>query len=140
MYTYKLKVNRVIDGDTVDGTIDLGFNILIKQRIRLFGINAPETRLQKSIKNLDERIKEKENGIKAKNRLKELLKEGDSHPEGLFVETFLLKGKYGRLLGDIKYIYARDLNNFQENEKPWIGWKSISSKLLEEGLVKPYQK
>ena len=44
MFEYKLKVTRVVDGDTVDGLIDLGFNTFVKKRIRLYGINAPETR------------------------------------------------------------------------------------------------
>ena len=44
MYEYKIKVTRIIDGDTVDGLIDLGFNTFVTKRIRLHGINAPETR------------------------------------------------------------------------------------------------
>ena len=141
MYEYKFKFTRVVDGDTVDGIIDLGFGILLKERIRLYGINAPETRLQKSIKDIEERKSEKEKGLKVKNRLKELLKHAQEQPEGLFITTFLdKKGKYGRILGDIKYIYARDLHNFKEGSNPWVGWKSISSQLLEEKLVEVYNK
>ena len=44
MYEYKAKVHRIIDGDTVDVTIDLGFEMTTKQRIRLYGIDTPETR------------------------------------------------------------------------------------------------
>ncbi len=68
MYEYKFKALRVIDGDTVDGIIDLGFNVLLKERVRLYGINAPETRLQRSIKNIKERKLEKTRGLKAKER------------------------------------------------------------------------
>ena len=141
MYEYKFKFLRVVDGDTVDGVIDLGFNVSLKERVRLYGINAPETRLQRSIKDIKERQAEKERGLKAKARLKELLTEAEKQPEGLYIETFLdKKGKYGRILGDIRYVYARDLHNNQPGEKPWVGWKSIGAQLLQEGLVKPYNK
>ena len=141
MYEYKFKFLRVIDGDTVDGVIDLGFNVSLKERVRLYGINAPETRLQRSIKDTKERQAEKERGLKAKARLKEILTEAEKQPEGLYIETFLdKKGKYGRILGDIKYVYARDLHNNKPGEKPWVGWKSIGAQLLQERLVKPYNK
>lgn len=139
MYQYHFAFTRVIDGDTVDGIIDLGFGVSLKERIRLYGINAPETRLQSSIKDKQKRLEEKQKGLVAKKRLIELLKHGSSQPEGLLIETFLdKKGKYGRILGDIKYIYARDLYNNQPNAKPWVGYKSISEQLLEESLVAPY--
>lgn len=141
MYQYKFKFTKVIDGDTVDGVLDLGFGILLNERIRLYGIDAPEIRLQKSIKDKKERQAEKEKGLLAKTRLKELLIHGSKQPEGLLIETFLdKKGKFGRILGDIKYIYARDLHNFKEGSKPWIGYKSISQQLLEENIVKLYNK
>jgi micrococcal nuclease len=139
MHQYHFTFTRVIDGDTVDGIIDLGFGVSLKERVRLYGINAPETRLQSSIKDKQKRIKEKQKGLVAKKRLIELLKHGSSQPEGLLIKTFLdRKGKYGRILGDIKYIYARDLYNNQPNAKPWVGYKSISEQLLEESLVSPY--
>ena len=119
MYEYKFKAGRVIDGDTVDGVIDLGFGVLLKERIRLVGIDAPETRLQKPITDPKKRQEEKERGLKAKARLKEILKEGERQPEGLYIQTFLdKKGKYGRVLGDIKYVYARDLFNMKPGCKP----------------------
>ena len=141
MYQYKFKVLKVIDGDTVDGTIDLGFGILLKERIRLLGIDAPEIRLQKSIKNKKDRLAEKQKGLQAKKRLKELLSHGSKQPEGLLIETILdKKGKFGRVLGDIKYIYARDLYNDKQGSKPWVGYKSISQQLLEENLVQLYNR
>ena len=58
MYTYEIKeIVKVIDGDTVDAVIDLGFKVSIKLRIRFFGINTPETRLQRKIKDPTERRK-----------------------------------------------------------------------------------
>ena len=141
MYEYKFKLTRVVDGDTIDGIIDLGFNIHHHARVRLAAINEPETRLQKSIRNKKERIAEKQKGLKAKERLKEILKEGSRQPEGLIIKTHLdKKGKYGRVLGEILYIYARDLYNANPDPrtKPWIGWKSVNHQLLAEGIVKPY--
>ena len=140
MYEYKFKLKRVVDGDTVDGIIDLGFNIYHHARIRLADINAPETRLQKSITNKKARAKEKEKGLFAKKRLLQLLKDGASQPEGLFIKTHLdKKGKYGRVLGEILYIYARDLHNANPNSDPWIGWRSVNHQMLSEGLVEPYK-
>ena len=80
-----LKVLRVVDGDTVDCHIDLGFDLFIKRRVRLFGINAPESRT------LD--LEEKQRGLAAKARLKTMLEEGNL---GL---VSLKKGKFGRTVG-----------------------------------------
>jgi micrococcal nuclease len=89
MHQYKVKkINRVIDGDTVDLDIDLGFSITISQRIRLKDIDAPETRT----KNLEE----KERGLAAKVWLEEQLsREGE-----WIIETYK-KDKYGRILGTL---------------------------------------
>ena len=89
MHQYKVKkINRVIDGDTVDLDIDLGFSITISQRIRLKDIDAPETRT----KNLEE----KERGLAAKVWLEEQLsREGE-----WIIETYK-EDKYGRMLGTL---------------------------------------
>jgi micrococcal nuclease len=89
MHQYKVKkINRVIDGDTVDLDIDLGFSITISQRIRLKDIDAPETRT----KNLEE----KERGLAAKVWLEEQLsREGE-----WIIETYK-EDKYGRILGTL---------------------------------------
>tara|TARA_R110000824_G_scaffold269405_1_gene457945 strand:+ start:161 stop:505 length:345 start_codon:yes stop_codon:yes gene_type:complete len=90
MYEYKAKLDRVVDGDTVDCFIDLGFNITVKERVRLKGINTPETRT----KDLVEKIK----GLAAKDRVEELF----DGVEAFHIKTELdKKGKYGRLLGTI---------------------------------------
>jgi len=94
MYTYKARLIRVIDGDTVDAEIDLGFGVFMKQRIRLYGINTPDSRT----KDLDER----ERGLASKARLAELL------PREFIVETILNKrGKFGRILG-VLYVQDED--------------------------------
>ena len=86
MYTYKAKLVRVIDGNTVDAEIDLGFGVLMKQRVRLYGIDTPDSRS----KDADE----KERGFAAKQRLTEIL------GKEFIIETILNKrGKFGRILG-----------------------------------------
>ena len=69
MYTYKAKLLRVVYGDTIDAEIDLGFKIYIKERIRLAGIDTPETRTRN--------LMEKTWGQEAKKRVVELLDESD---------------------------------------------------------------
>lgn len=121
MYEYKFELIRVIDGDTVDGYIDLGFDIKVKKRIRLLGINAPETRLQSKIKDLNERKKEKELGILAKNALRDYLSKGN-----ILVRTKLDKrGKYGRTLGTL----------FVDKDNKLV---NINDLLLSEGFVREY--
>ena len=89
MFKYNAKVIRVVDGDTVDAMIDLGFDTWKKVRIRLVGINAPESRTRD--------LEEKKRGLAAKARLKELLEEG----ENKFILESQGVGKYGRCLGVI---------------------------------------
>jgi len=120
MYQYKAELIRVIDGDTVDAMIDCGFSTFKKERIRLYGINTPETRTRD--------LKEKEKGLAAKARLIELLKEGDNK---FIVETSIdKKGKYGRLLG-VLYKYPEDASPFSA-----VG--SYNDKLVAEGHAKKY--
>jgi len=87
MYTYKAVLDRVVDGDTIDAHIDLGFDITIHKRIRLAGIDTPESRTRD--------LEEKKRGLASKDRLIELLGDGN----------FILKskevGKYGRVLGTL---------------------------------------
>tara|TARA_Y100000310_G_scaffold93192_1_gene90741 strand:+ start:1111 stop:1461 length:351 start_codon:yes stop_codon:yes gene_type:complete len=93
MYEYNAKCTRVVDGDTIDCDIDLGFGIVLhKQRVRLSGINTPEIRTKD--------LNEKQRGLKAKQRVIEILNSIDN--------SFILRtteynstGKYGRILGII---------------------------------------
>jgi len=84
-FVYNCQLDRVIDGDTFDCIIDLGFDAkLHKQRVRLSGIDTPESRTRD--------LAEKKLGLAAKERLKELC-------VGKFKIKSLGKGKYGRILG-----------------------------------------
>tara|TARA_Y100001973_G_scaffold88713_1_gene134223 strand:- start:58 stop:426 length:369 start_codon:yes stop_codon:yes gene_type:complete len=89
MYTYKIKLDRVIDGDTIDAYIDLGFKVSIKKRIRFVGINTPESRTRD--------LEEKAKGLAAKDRLKTIL-EGANEIQ----LTSHGVGKYGRCLGELE--------------------------------------
>ena len=88
MYTYKIELFRVVDGDTIDAYIDLGFDVKIKKRIRLMGINSPEARTRD--------LEEKARGLAAKDRLKAIL-EGAT----IIQLTSYGVGKYGRCLGEL---------------------------------------
>lgn len=93
MYTYRAKLVRVIDGDTIDAEIDLGFGIFIKQRIKLYGISIPTS-------------KSKQEGGDAKAHLIKIL------PKEFMVETILNKrGKFGRVLGVIFFLDANGIKH-----------------------------
>lgn len=88
MYEYRTKVSRVVDGDTVDVDIDLGFGVwLRKERVRLLGIDTPESRTRDR--------EEKKYGLAAKEFLKKAL--GTSP---ILKTTKDGKGKFGRILGE----------------------------------------
>ena len=93
MYKYNAKLDRVVDGDTVDALVDLGFDTWKKVRIRMVGMNAPESRTSD--------LEEKARGIAAKIRLEELL------GEGKFILESQGVGKYGRCLG---ILFVDDIN------------------------------
>ena len=108
MYTYKAKLDRVVDGDTVDANIDLGFDIFMRDRIRLMGIDTPESRTRRKA--------EKVLGLAAKARLKELLK-----GQKVSIQCTKEKGKFGRILADVV-----------------VNDKSINQQLIEEGHARKY--
>ena len=91
-YIYRGKLERVVDGDTIDALIDVGFDIWFKKRIRFKGIDTWESRTRN--------LEEKALGLKAKARTKELLKEISSK-SGYFRLKSHGVGKYGRVLGEI---------------------------------------
>tara|TARA_B100000131_G_scaffold321605_1_gene372789 strand:+ start:2322 stop:2717 length:396 start_codon:yes stop_codon:yes gene_type:complete len=89
MHEYNAKLIKVVDGDTIDAEIDLGFKIFIKERVRLYGIDTWESRTRD--------LEEKKKGLAAKARLKELISD-----KPFVIKTHKKqKGKYGRILGEI---------------------------------------
>ena len=105
-YNYRAKLVKVVDGDTIDALIDVGFDIWIKKRIRYKGIDTWESRTR----DLDEKKK----GLAAKARNKELLKEISSK-SGYFRLKSHGVGKYGRVLGEI-FIMDSDGRQWNINE------------------------
>ena len=117
-YIYRGKLERVVDGDTIDALIDVGFDIWIKKRIRYSGIDTWESRTWD--------LEEKAKGLEAKARNKELLMEISSKPGYFRLKSFGV-GKYGRVLGEI---YIEDKEGKQYN---------INKTLISEGHAYVYE-
>ena len=112
MFLYHAKVLRVVDGDTIDVLVDLGFSTHRKIRVRLYGINAPESRTKD--------LAEKKLGLAAKARLIEIL-------DGLENQIILKShgvGKFGRCLGELFSVNTIDNQHTRIN---------INTQLIEEG-------
>lgn len=105
MYEYKAKVVRVVDGDTIDVDLDLGFSVVMaKTRIRLYGIDTPEKRTRD--------LEEKKFGLLATALVEEYCPVGST----IVVKTRLDgKGKFGRILGEI-IVDGLNLNEFMIQE------------------------
>lgn len=114
MYEYRCKVLKVVDGDTVDIDIDLGFGVwLHSERVRVVGIDTPESRTSDATEKLF--------GLAAKGRVKDLLPIGSM--QILVCKEYDAKGKFGRILGD-----------FHINEDG----KLLSDTMVEEGHAVAY--
>ena len=122
MYDYMATLVKVVDGDTVDCDIDLGFGVWLKnQRIRLYGINAPETRTKD--------LEEKKAGEDAKLRLIAMMSN-----KFLLTTVKDKKGKYGRILGIINVPVKKKLD--KDGKKTKHIFVDINKKLVEEGHAK----
>ena len=105
-YIYRGKLDRVVDGDTIDALIDVGFDIWFKKRIRFKGIDTWESRTRD--------LEEKKRGLEAKKRTQELLEEVSSK-SGFFRLKSYGVGKYGRILGEI-FIQDSEGKQYNINE------------------------
>ena len=115
---YDVKVIKVVDGDTVDVDIDLGFGVtLTDERVRIMGIDTPESRTRDKVEDLF--------GEAAKARLKELMKDGGKLITTEDRKGEDMKGKFGRVLGDFKVDYNGEM-------------KKVTEILTEEGHCVPY--
>jgi len=140
VWTYRCKLKKVIDGDTVDVDIDLGFGIWqMNERVRIMGIDTPESRTRDKI--------EKKFGLAAKARLKSLL-----GPKPVLRTTISkkgedMKGKFGRVLGDflIKDKPVSEIMCQEGHAVPYFGGAKEDvqaqhmknrQKLVEQGIVK----
>ena len=102
MYEYRVKIVKVVDGDTVDVDIDLGFGVwLKKQRVRLYGIDTPESRTRDLV--------EKRFGNMAKAYLKDRLSGG-----AVLGTRLDKKGKFGRILGEFFVLDGEEKSNINQ--------------------------
>ena len=117
-YNFRVvEINRVLDGDTIDVTIDLGFDLFKKERVRVAGVDTPEKRTRD--------LEEKALGIDATNWLKEKLEGAVAGDDDLVIRTELVGGvgKYGRLLG---WLYIGDAD------------VSLNEQMIDEGYAWEY--
>ena len=111
-----LEINRVLDGDTIDVTIDLGFDLYKKERVRVAGVDTPEKRTRD--------LEEKELGIDATNWLKDKLEGAIAGDCDLIIRTELVGGvgKYGRLLGWL-YVGTEELSLNEQMIAEGYAWE-----------------
>ena len=147
MYEYRVYVTRVVDGDTVDVDIDLGFGVMLKdERVRIMGIDTPESRTSDAVEKLF--------GLAAKNRLKELLGKECILKTQINKDGEDMKGKFGRILGDFVGKDGRMVTDVLIEEGHCVAYfggskeeiqikhQANRAKLLREGIVdqKKYNK
>ena len=121
MYEYKAVVDRVVDGDTIDVIIDLGFSVWKKIRVRMEGINTPESRTRD--------LEEKKRGLAAKDRLKSILEFNNNN----CVLKVSGVGKYGRALATVLVESLSPLN-----KEDSITLIDVNKQLIEEGHAVEY--
>ena len=129
LYAYRCKVVKIIDGDTVDVDIDLGFGVWQhKQRIRLYGIDTPESRTRDKV--------EKQYGLKAKEFLTGMLDDDG----GILLKTRKDgKGKFGRILGELWRTtnYAdKSINEYMIEKHHAVRYHGQSKQSIEEEHIK----
>jgi len=118
MYEYRAKIRKIVDGDTVDVDIDLGFGIILSdERVRIMGIDTPESRKRDKV--------EKKFGLASKKRLKEILGKTTVLKTQINRNGEDMKGKFGRILGDFEV----EMNGVT---------KLVTDVLVEEGHAVPY--
>ena len=131
MYEYRCKIARVVDGDTVDVDIDLGFGVwMYKQRIRLHGIDTPESRTRD--------LEEKKYGLIAKEQIKSFM------PVGSMQTLVTVKdkaGKFGRILGkfliyDKKTDAQMTINDWRIREHHAVAYHGQSKEDIAEGHLR----
>ena len=129
---YQCELIKVLDGDTIDCYLDLGFNLKTKKRVRYMGIDTWESRTRD--------LEEKAKGLLAKSRNKALLE------QGVFKLKSFGTGKFGRVLGEIfvdpvvvgEHINECILSDDSARDLDHDGWVSVNDILIEEGHAYPY--
>lgn len=121
MYEYKCKITKIVDGDTLDVDIDLGFDIILRnQRIRLYGVDTPELRTTNN--------EEKVFGFLAKDFVEKFVDKGDIL---LRTHDYNPKGKFGRIIADI-VVNGNSLSEFLIENYLGVAYFGQSKELIEE--------
>jgi micrococcal nuclease len=128
MHEYRCKVVKIIDGDTVDVDIDLGFGVWMrKQRIRMYGIDTPESRTRD--------LEEKKYGLAAKEFLTGMLND----PKGIILKTHKDgKGKFGRILGEMwrtSDFADQSINDYMIDKHHAVAYYGQSKDAIEEAHI-----
>ena len=124
MYQYSCKINKVLDGDTVDIDLDLGFNIVLAgQRVRMAGVDTPESRTTNK--------EEKPRGLLSKKKLAEKL------PVGSWVKINTLKSdnnddKFGRILGEFILEDGTNVNQWMIENNYAVPYQGENKELVQE--------
>ena len=135
MYTYRANILRVVDGDTVDVDIDLGFDIVLKkQRIRLYGVDTPESRTRD--------LEEKKHGLAAKEFVQSYLPVGTKQTLQTRLDD---RGKFGRILGefvafDTKNDRQSTINQLLIDNYHGVAYYGQSKEEIEEGHLENRKK
>lgn len=125
MYTYKCRINKVLDGDTVDIDLDLGFNIVLaNQRVRMIGVDTPESRTA----NKEEKVR----GTLSKKKL------GEKLPAGSWVKIQTHKDdgnddKFGRILGEFILEDGTNVNQWMIENNYAVPYQGENKELVQEG-------
>ena len=126
MYEYNCEILRVVDGDTVDVSIDLGFDISYKSRVRLYGIDTPESRTRDK--------DEKARGLMSKEYLMNELSKGQ-----VVIKTHKdKKGKFGRVLGEM-YVGDKNINLMMVDDCLAVEYYGQSKEEIEKEHIKNRQ-
>ena len=129
-FSYRVnKVIKIIDGDTIDVMLDLGFDIMYKSRVRLFGIDTPESRTRDVI--------EKEYGMMSKKYLTNKLK----NAKKISIKTYKGEetGKFGRILGDV-FVDGKSVNMKMVKEGHAVQYYGQNKSLIEKAHMKNREK
>ena len=125
-FVYRAKLTRVVDGDTADAMIDLGFDTWVKKRIRFYGVDTWECRTRD--------LEEKQKGLVAKAFTKDLLENSE---EGKFLVKSHGVGKYGRVLGEL-YVkgHVKSVNDLLKEHGHAYAYFGGKKKLYVDGVTK----
>ena len=133
MYEYKCVINRVVDGDTVDVDIDLGFGTWLRdERVRIVGIDTPESRTRDKVEKLF--------GLAAKKRLKEVLGKKTILKTYAAKDGEDMKGKFGRILGDFIAEDGRFVTEILASEGHCVPYDGGSKEEVQEQHLKNRKK